>query len=76
MARYTHRLRRPKAINRLKTAEVRAFMRSTAWRVTDRGEAAPTAEGGGRRAEGGGRRAKLDKSHYVPVNPRSGSVLG
>ena len=43
-ARFARRLRRPEAIDILETSEVHASMRSTAWRVTDRGGAAPVGE--------------------------------
>ena len=44
-ARYARRLRRPQAIDSHETSEGHAVVRSTAWRVTERGRAVAARDG-------------------------------
>ena len=60
MARSARRLRRSKTIDRVKTSEVHASMKSTAWRATARGGAARSRKSGADR----GRRNSAIRIHH------------
>ena len=74
--RYARRLRRPKAIDWLKTAEVRAFMRPTARCVTERSETGPTAEGEIRQFVSRSRNAVIPSSPHAALSRMSDGETG